>query len=420
MTTASLRECPGYGRFWAASTTSGFGTYVTTLALQVLVVVTLHGSAADVGVVNAARWLPYLLLGLVVGVLVDRRRRRPVLVGTDIGRGILLGAVPVLAATGTLRLPVLAGFMVVFGAMSLVHDAAFQSFLPRLVPPALLAHGNARLDQSDAVAQTSGPALGGGLVAALGAPLAVLVDALSYVISGVLLATIAVEEPVPADAGERDLGRELREGLSWVYRHRMLRALALGTHGWFACFGIVGAVFAPYALRTLHLGAFGLGVVLACAGVGGLAGSLAAPGLGQRFGAGRTVVTAHLLMPVSVALMAAAPGGGHLSGWLAVGTGQLMLGLGMGAMNANEMGYRQAVTPDRLQGRSNATMRSINRAMLVVAGPLGGLLGDAAGYRAALWTAAGGFLLVAVGLTVSPVRSARSPPAGAHSPRSRN
>ena len=130
----------------------------------------LHGGAADVGLVNASRWLPYLLFGLVAGVLVDRARRRPLLVVTDLGCGLLLLTVPLLALTHHLGLAVLMALMMMFGLLSLLNDAAFQAFVPRLVPPDLLTRAHARLDQSSAVAETSGPALVGGLVSIFGAP----------------------------------------------------------------------------------------------------------------------------------------------------------------------------------------------------------------------------------------------------------
>ena len=190
-----LRGCPGFRPFWAAATVSSFGTYVTTLAVQVLVVLTLHGGATEVGLVSAARWLPYLLFGVFAGVFVDRARRRPILVTTDLVRGVLLVAIPTLATAHHLSLVVLVAFMIVFGSASLANDAASQSFLPRLVPPRLLTRANARLDQSDAVAQTSGPALAGGLVSLLTAPWAVLVDAASYFASGLLLMRVPVTEP---------------------------------------------------------------------------------------------------------------------------------------------------------------------------------------------------------------------------------
>ena len=228
-----LREHRDFRLFWTGETVSGFGSYVTTLAVQVLVVVTLGESATGVGVVNAARWLPYLLFGLVVGVLVDRIRRRPVLAATDVGRGLLLIAVPLLALADRLTLPVLAAFMAVFGLLSLVNDAASQSFVPRLVPRRLLTRANARLDQSDAVAQTAGPAVAGGLVALLTAPWAVLVDAVSYLASAVLVIRTRVVEPPGRRASLRGVPAEMREGLRWVYRHPTLTPFAVGTHAWF-------------------------------------------------------------------------------------------------------------------------------------------------------------------------------------------
>jgi MFS family permease len=377
-------DCPGFTRVWMASTISGFGTYVTTLAIQVLIVLTLNGGAGGVGLVNAARWLPCMLFGLIAGVLVDRSRRRPLLVGTDLARGLLLIGVPVLAVMHQLSIVVLMGFMAVFGLMSLIHDAAFQSFLPRLVPSSLLTAANARLDQSDALAQTSGPALAGGLVSLLGAPWAVLVDAASYVLSGVVLLRIPVVEPPRSPLSIRGIGREATEGLRWVYLHATLRPLALSTHAWFVCSAVVNAVLPPYALRTLGLSPFGLGA---------------------RFGCGRVVVACRASTALAWALIALSTE--QMAGWVVFGGGQLLLGLSLGAENANEMGYRQVVTPDRLQGRMNATMRSINRAMIVIGAPVGGVLGDAIGYRPMIWAAAGGFLTVSIALALSPFRKAR-------------
>ncbi|HEX6443699.1 MAG TPA: MFS transporter [Streptosporangiales bacterium] len=401
-----LSDCPGYWRTWSASTISGFGSYVTRLAVQVLVVVTLHGGAAEVGVVNAAGWLPYLLFGLVAGVVADRSRRRPVLVGTDLGRAVLLGALPVLAYAHRLQLGTLIAVVSVFGVLSLLNDAAFQSFVPRLVPARLLTAAHARLDQSDAVAQSSGPALAGGLVSLVGAPLAVLVDAASYLVSGLLLTAVRADEPPARPMSLRGLRSEVVEGLSWVYRHPMLRPLAVSTHAWFLCTAVTGAIVTPFALQRLHLTAFGLGVTLAVGGCGGLVGSLFAVRLGSRFGAGRVIAACRLGTGLGWAVAALAWAG--WSGWLVFGAGQLLLGLALGAENANEMGYRQAVTPDRLQGRMNATMRSLNRAMVVVGAPVGGLLADALGYRVMLWAAAAGFGAVGVALALSGFREART------------
>jgi MFS family permease len=414
----TLREARGFARLWTASTTSAFGSYVTILAVQVLVVDVLAGNAFDVGLVNAARWLPYLLFGLLVGVLVDRMRRRPLLVATDLLSAIALAAIPVLSALGHLNVAWLIGLMIVFGSCRVVGDAAFQSYVPRLVPARLLGPAHARIDQSDAVAQASGPALAGALVSWLGAPVAVLVDAVSYLVSAVLIATVRVVEEAPRTAlRARGIGREIGEGLRWIYRHPTLRPLTISTHLWFVCSAVAGAVMTPFALRTLHLSAATLGLALAAAGVGALVGASLAVGLGERLGAGRVVIAARVGTGLAWVLMAAAPlalpdgpttgswGGGPA--WVVFALGQLLLGLCMGSENANEMAYQQTATPDRLQGRMAATKRSINRAMIVVAAPLGGLLGDAAGFGTALALAGAALVLVAVVSLGTGLRGAR-------------
>ena len=356
---APPRDVFGYRdftRFWVADTVSGFGSYVTTMALQVLVVLSLHGSAADVGVLNAARWTPYLLLGLVVGSLVERRRRRPVLVATDLARAALLLIIPALWVLDELTLTVLVVVMVVFGSMSLLNDAASQSFLPRLVPGPWLLAANARLDQSSSVAQTSGPVVAGGLVTAIGAPAAVLLDAVSYLLSALATASIRTPEAAPAAGGApRSLRREIGEGLRWVYGHRMLAPIVLSTHGWFLCNSVVTTVFVPFALLRLGLSAFeALGVTLAAAGVGGLLGSLISTRVGMRWGAGRTVIACRAVMPLAWTVIALAPAqaDGHapVLAVLVAGSGQLLVGLSMGVENANEMAYQQAITPDEIQG----------------------------------------------------------------------
>lgn len=405
MTVDRLRDRPAFVRFWAASTVSDFGTFITTLALQVLVVTTLAGSATEVGLVNAARWLPYLVLGLVAGVLADRLRRRPLLVGTDLARGVLLVAIPLLALAGVLTVPLLVAFMIVFGALSLLNDAAHQSFLPRLVPRGLLGPANARLQQSTAVAQTSGPLLAGGLVSWLGAPLAVLVDAASYLVSGLLTLGVRVDDPRPQPDGRPALLREAREGLAWVYRHRTLMPLAVATHAWFLFNSVLSTVYVPFVLLDLGFDAFALGVTFALAGVGALAGNGLSVRLGRTFGFAATIAGSRVVEALGFALVALAPAGGPWALAMA-GAGQFLYGLGMGAEGPIEMAYRQAVTPDRLQGRTNSTMRSMNRTGIVVGAPLGGLIADGIGNRPALWIGVVGMAAGAIGLRLSAFREA--------------
>jgi MFS family permease len=417
-----LVKSPGYGpavsglvgladyrRFWAAATVSIFGTYVTILALQVLAAVTLHATATELGLLNSARWLPYLLFGLIAGVIVDRYRRKPLLVGTDLGRAVLLCAIPLLYVLDMLSLPALLIVVAAVGSLSLFFDAANQAFLPTLVPRRLLTSANARLEQSDAVAQTTGPLLAGALVKAAGAPVAILVDAVSYLVSGLLLAFVRAPETAAPPSERRSVLAELREGLSWVYRHRMLAPMALSAHLWFLAHSVLVTVLVLYVLRAPESGGLGLdeiqlGIAYACAGAGAVLGGALATRCGRRFGAGRSIVTTRLLMSLPWLLVPiAGPGPAALA---MIAAAQLLFWVLMGIEGPNEMAYRQSVTPDRLQGRMNTTIRSLNRSMIVVGAPLGGLLADATTYRTALWAGIAVLVLSALVLALSPFRHA--------------
>jgi MFS family permease len=401
----------GFWLYWQAGAVSGFGSYITLLALQTLVVLTLHGSVVQVGWLNAARWLPYLVVGVVVGALVDRRRRRPVMVATDLAQAVLLAAIPVLWWLDLLSLPALLGIVVVFGAASVVNDAAAMAFLPRLVQPRYLQRAHARTDSTDAAAMTAGPALGGLLVSALGSPLAVMADSATYLYSAVTLSRIKLSEPPPkAGTTVRSLLPEIREGVRWVYRGSGLRILAIATHGWFAGNAVVGVVLAPYALRVLGLTPLQFGIIGAVGGIGALAGAAVTTRVGLRLGTGRTIIACHVITTAGVLVMV--PAGLHTQGWASaavLAAGQGLYGVAMGMSNSHEMSYRQLITPDELQARTNTTMRSLNRAVMVVAAPLAGVLADDWGIRPALLLAAGIFALVSAGLWLTPFRTVAAP-----------
>ncbi len=393
-----LRQYPGYVRFWAASTASDFGTYITTIAINVIVVLTLHGGAGSVGLVSACRWLPYPLLGLFAGAWVDRHRRKPILVAGDFGRGAILLSISVLGLGGWLTVPLLAVHVFAFGALSIAADAAFQSFVPELVPRQLLVRANARLEQSDSVAQTTGPALAGWFMQIVTAPAAILVDAASYFVSGLVIATI--RQPLSPSGttgkGEPLFGR-IREGLAWVYRHPRLGPLALTTNLWFLFNSMFNVVFTVYALREREMGPAAFGVVLACAGVGAVLGTLVTSRVGDLIGAGRVMVLSRSVYPVAFLIIAAAgfTPVGHWTGLVAIGLGQFLIGIALGLEGPQEMGYQQAITPDRLMGRMSATRRSINRGVIVIGAPLGGLLANAIGNRPTMCVAATGMAVVA-------------------------
>lgn len=400
----------GFRRLWAAESVSTLGDTVTTLALSTIVVLTLDGTAQDVGWLGSARWLPYLVLGLLVGALVDRCRRRPLMVATDLARAALLALIPLAWACGVLSLPLLLVVVVAFGVASLVGDAASMSFLPRVVPAAHLQRAHARIDTTDAVAQGVGPALAGLLVKVLGAPLAVLVDAVTYVVSAALVSTVRVPEERGEATEAPSLLREVRAGVRWVYRGSGLRLLALTAHAWFVGNAVVGAVLAPYVLLTLDLDPFRFGLATAVAGVGSVAGAVASGAGGRWLGTGGAIVASHAMTAVGTAVtVLAGLGTSGWAAWAVLAAGQACWGFGLAFGNSHEESYRQAVTPDALRARTITTMRSVNRAILVVGAPLGGLLAVQTSNRAALAVAAGVLTAVAVVQLLSPVRTLRPP-----------
>lgn len=425
--------------FWAGETVSGFGSWITMIVLQVIVVDHLHAGTVGLGWLNAARWLPYLLFGLVLGALIDRVRRRPVMVGSDLVRALLLCALPALWFTDLLNLSSLVLLVVLLGTATLVNDSASQAFLPRLVARSSLQPAHARIDGTNAAAETAGPALGGALLAVISAPLAVLVNVSTFLFSAIVVALIRVDEPTlphagaatatpsdssptqplqpqPSQPSKRRLGHEIVAGLRWVYSTRTLSDLAVWTHVWFAGQALLASVTAVYLLSDIGLGTFSFGIVMGGSGLGGIAGALSTGAVGRRMGTGRTVILAHICSAVGVLVLISAglaadggTGNGRSTAASAIilFTGMFLHGFGIGLSNSHEMAYRQSITPDRFQARTNTTMRSINRAVIVIVSPLAGFLAAATGTEFALVLAAAIFALAAVGLWFSPFRTVR-------------
>ena len=399
---------PAFVRLWIADTVSALGTFISALALQFLMIETMNADQAALGVVRAAQWLPSLTLGLLAGVLVDRVRRRPVMVAADAVSAVMLGLVGALALTGRLTIPVLAALVFGVGSASVVSVAANQSFLPRLVPVTLLPVANARILQTLTAAQSVGPLAAGALVRFLSAPLAILVDALTFAVSAVLLCTIRVEEP-PGAHEDRHLWRELKEGARWVYRHRTLAPYAISLHLWFFFSSGIMTIYVFFAARDLGLDPLTIGLVLACGGVTGVIGAGLAPRAGERFGLGVVCVVSDWSYPVAFVFVLLAPDGA--AGAVSLVAGQLLFGLGLGLKGPLEMSYRNAVTPDRLRARMNATIRSLNWGSIAVSAPLAGWFAATWGNRPLIAIGIGGLAGAALLLTLSPFRTARMPDA---------
>lgn len=404
-----LRD-PDFARFWTADAMTTMGIFTTTIAVDILIVQVLHASESQVGLIRAVQFLPYLLVGLLAGALVDRWRRRPTLILTNVGAGLSLLVIPLLWALDGLTLPAVGTVLFIMGTFAVFRAAAEQTYVPDLVSRDALIAANARMGQSATVAETSGPALGGALVGWISAPFALGVNAATYLMSAWAVASIKTPEPPPPPKRKLTILRDVDQGVRFMYRHRTLAPLAVSTHIWFIANSAaitVFALFALFALRHLGLSAFLYGVVLACAGAGGLIGAFCAPALGRWVGEGSAMVVGRTLTPLAWIGVVLIPDAEFWSVvLLALAKG--LYGFGMGLENPAEMGYWQAVTPRAILGRVNATRRSANRTMAVVGSLSSGVLAGTLGYRPTLSIAVAVFIIALAIIVFSPVRGARA------------
>lgn len=402
---------PAFALFWSAATLRAFGGSIAGVAFQVLIVSVIDATPVQISVLSALGVAPYLFFGLVIGALMDRWRRQRTLVLTSIGRAVVLAVIPVLLLSGTLGFWSLAGVVLALGVLTLFADSAAQPLLPRIVPREALVMANARLGQSQTVAETAGPALGGTLLNLVGAPLLFAFDALINAIAALLQWRIAVVEPRPEPrAPGRHVGHEIAEGMRYTYGHRTLRPLALSVHTWFLGNSIVATAFAVFVLRELTLPPWAFGIALACGAVGGFTGAVIAPAIGGRLGAGRAILLGRALMVMPWAVLALAPLT-HRSGvgvvLAVVAAAQFVYGLSMGIEDANDIAYRQSVAPDGIQGRMNSTIRTVNRVVFFFGALLTGVLMTFLGYQPTLAVGAVIFAVAAVIVLVSPLHRAR-------------
>ncbi|MFI6298087.1 MFS transporter [Nonomuraea sp. NPDC050790] len=383
------RTSGDFPKFAVANAVTQAGTQVTFVALPLAAVLTLDAGSFQLGLLTAAEMIAFLLVGLPAGVWVDRLRRRPILVWTDLIRGLALLSVPIAAWLGVLSLVQLYLVALVIGFCTVFFDVAHMSFLPAVVGRDGLERGNSVLEATSRVSMLAGPGLGGLLVQWLTAPVALLADAISYLASGVLLSRVRAEEtPAPRQAGRR-LRKEVAEGIRYVAGEPVLRVVAvlgalaqLGNGVW-----NVGQPL--YLIRELGVGAGLYGLMLSAAAAGGLAGAAFATRITARFGAGRTMAgTAAVAMLLYLPLTLVA------DGWRLALFPAFMVPAGALSVvfNITQVSYRQRTTPEHLLGRVNASMRFLMWSAVPVGGLLGGALGEWSGGRAVFVT---GVLLVA-------------------------
>ena len=379
-------------KLWAAQAVSSFGARITREGLPMTAILALGAGPGVLGILAALSYGPAVLVGLAGGGFVDRRRRRPILIGADLVRAGVLITLPIAAWFHLLSLWQVFAAALLVGAASVLFDMADHAYLPGLIGTERLVDGNSRLSATESVAEMGGPALAGLLFQLFSAPFAIALNAATYLVSAFFLTRIGKAEPAPQPAAPQPWARDLTQGLrtAWAEpRVRPLLAIAL-------CNGLFGGGFAAlyllFALRTLGLTPAMLGLTVACGGIGALLGAgLAAP-LARRLGAGPAILILALAAAASAMLIPLAPAA-PVAGMVLLIVSQLLgdaAGVAYGVLSAS---LRQTVLPQDSLGRAAGAFQAATGGTLLIGALIGGALGGLIGVRETLFLAAAGLAL---------------------------
>jgi MFS family permease len=389
---------------WSGQTVSEVGSAVTQLALPLTAVVALRASTFQVGLLTAAASAAFALIALPAGALVDRQAKRRVMIWCDAARVLIIGWIPLAAALGALAMWQLYAVALSAGVCTVFFDVSYQSYLPVVVPRDQLVDGNGKLGATQSFAQVSGPSLGGGLVGLVGAATAMTADAVSYVVSVLSLLAVRAPEQPPPRRQRRRLKAEIGEGLSFVMRHPILRKIAACT-GTANLFGAVTtALEIIFLVRVLHVRPAEVGLLVAAAGLGGIAGGIASGRLARRIGSARLIWFSMLVLGLPAFLIPLAEPGWRVA---AYPVGFAAFSFTAVVYNVAQVSYRQAICPPHLLGRMNAAMRWVVWGTLPLGGLIGGALGSVLGVRPTLWIGVAGSWAAGWWVFFSPLRRMR-------------
>lgn len=398
---------------WGGQALSQFGSQITELALPVLAVLLLQATEAQVGYLNAAGMAAFLVVGLPAGAWIDRMRKRHVMIWADAVRALALAALPALFLTGLLEMWHLYAVALVVGIATVFFDVSYQSLVPSLVRPDQIAEANGKLESTQQLAGLSGPAVAGGLIALITAPLAILTTVGTYVVSMIALIRTRDHEQLREHEDRAPLHREIAEGLAWVFGNRFLRRI-VATTGISNLFSTFIFTLTPiYYLRIIGFTPEIMGLVFSLGAVGGLLGAIATPRIVARVGEARAIPLSAVAfslsgLPFPLAVLLPVPGAFAL-----LVVQGFVMSFAVLVYNITQVTFRQRITPPRLLGRMNASVRFCVWGVMPIAALIAGWLGSLLGTVPALWIGAIGALLSALPVVLGPFWRVRDLPRGA-------
>jgi len=405
--TPPLRRQPEFLKLWTAQAISQVGDQISYLALPLVAVLTLDASAAQMGLLTAVELMPHLLFSLAAGVWIERQRnRRRLMIVADIARAVLLTSVPVAAAFGVLSFPQLyvVGFLA--GTSAVLFDISWATMFVSVVPRRDVVEANSKLSATRALSFVVGPSLAGFLVQLLTAPVTLLVDAVSFIVSAAFLSRIRAEEP-PLEEEEESVRERLRGGFRYVFGDEVIRPglLCVATINLFNF--VFHAIFILYATKELGVKPGLLGLVLGAGAVGGIVGAFLAVRIERLIGIGAAFTLGSVLFPLPLVLVPLASGDeARIVAMLGLAELFCSIGVMILDVNASSLGYLR--TPDRLRSRMAGTFRFVNYGVRPLGALLGGVLGTAVGLQTTLWIGVLGALAGVLWLFLSPIPRLRT------------
>jgi MFS family permease len=406
----ALWHHPDFLKLWTGQTISEFGSQISGLAVPILAAKSLHATPFEFAVLGILNFLPFILFALPAGVWVDRLRRRYILIAGDAARAVLLALIPILWALGVLEIWHLLILQFAIGIFTVFFDVAYQSYLPALIERDDLVEGNSKLQLTVSVAQVGGPPLAGVLIAAMTAAYAIVADSISYVVSTIFMVAMHHRESPPqhdASNPRPKMWPQVKEGLNWVVRHPWLRSIAActGTSNFFS--SLAFSIIVLYMVRTLHLSNLEIGLVFGVGSAGSIAAGLTTGRLNKWLGVGPTIFWTVAVSSFAGLCYPLAPKSFPLPLLMAGGA---LFGFGAVAYNITQVSLRQAITPERLQGRMNAAMRWIVWGTIPLGGLLGGGIATWFSLRMALWVGGIGQVFAIIPIAVGSVRTVKEMP----------
>jgi MFS family permease len=401
-----------FRRLWLSLTVTSFGAQITNLALPLTAALLLHATPLQMGILVALETLPFALVSLHAGVLLDRVRKLPIVITSDVSRGLALLSIPLCAWRGVLSIEVLYAVGFFCGVQNVVGGAAYQVLIAQMAGRERLVEANAKITLGETSSALIGPGIAGALIQVLTAPFAIVLDAASFLGSALMLRRLRVPNDMPAQTLRRSVGAEIREGLALVWNNPTLRSLALVAAAWQVLHHMQIAVLILFATRELGLSAGALGMAYMAGGLGCVIAATSAERLARRFGVGPLIVYGLLLTAFGWQAFGLIRGSADVA-TIALGIGMLVFDFGAVLWGINYLSLRQAITPDRLLGRMTATMRFLAIAAAPLGSLVGGALATAIGLRQTLWVVGTlGLALALVAMRWSPVKAHRHLPAG--------